>query len=643
MTGCDDNFESIQQQLKAERSPRAKEALRKFLQDHPKHPEALDLFGQIACEQGQYDEATDAIEQAIALRPDVAHLHHHLGYVYFVAGKVDQAIAAYRRGLAIDANDAQTQNNLGVALKAKGNFAEAIAAFQSASRLSPELAFPQRNLAEVLRLQGKLDQAIVHYQQALQLSPADAESHNGLGLVFSMQVKLDEAVAQFEEAIRIKPDYDEAENNLGTLLKATERFQEAVALYERVLRRRPDFVTARVNLGSVLIELGQFDEAIKHLEYALQINPNHAVAFHNLGDLALTDQYVFSADQLERIKSLVANHKGQHEETSALHFTLAGILDKQQHHDDAFEAYLQANHAQYRVLKAAGAAFDPASHHQKVQQTIDVFGRDFFQNKTLFSNSLDTEIPVVVVGMPRSGTTLLEQIIASHPHAAGAGELEAIEQLIPQVPALLNSGQEYPDCFSRAEAPAVRSIAQDYLNRLTANRHDAGRVVDKTWYNFYYLGLIALLCPRARIIHCRREAMDVGISCFFSNFNSIPWATRLEDIGAFYRSYEQLMKHWQKVLPLRMYEVSYEQLVADHETVSREMIDFCGLEWSDRCLEFYKNRRPVQTASRVQVRQPIYKTSIGRWKKYESHLAPLRESLRGAGIAEETLLDDCAS
>ena len=636
----DHDFASIQKQLAAGDLSQATNALRKFVQNHAEHVEALEQLSQLECQEGRFAEAIRCIQQAIELQPDVARLRHRLGSIYFSAGDTDQSIEAYLCGLAIEPNDAYAYNNLGVAFKTKGRLQEAVSAFQTAFRLHPELAFPHRNLADVLRLQGNLDLAITHYDRALQLAPGDAESHNGLGLVFSLQDKPDEAIAQFQLALRVKADYEEAKNNLATTLCAADKFEEAVPLYESAIQQRPDFVTARVNLGSLLIELGQFDKAIEHLEYALKIDPRNAVAFHNLGDLALANKYEFSEDQLHSINSLIESGPYRQEDAAALHFTLAGILDKQKLYDEAFKNYQLANDLQYRALKTTGVPFDPARHHQKLEKTKNVFGRDFFQSRQTSSQGLNTEVPVIVVGMPRSGTSLVEQIISSHPNAAGAGELEAMEQLSRQLPEIFQSAREYPDCVLHAEAQTIQRAGRMYLDQLTSGRGKAKRVVDKTWYNFYYLGLISLLFPRARIIHCRRETMDVCISCFCANFNSIQWAWRFEDIGFFYRSYTQLMDHWQEVLPLPIHELSYEQLVADHESASRKLIEFCGLDWSERCLEFYENKRPVQTASRVQVRQPIYNTSIGRWKKYESHLSPLRKALTNRTPTGEPAIAD---
>ena len=231
--------------------------------------------------------------------------------------------------------------------------------------------------------------------------------------------------------------------------------------------------------------------------------------------------------------------------------------------------------------------------------------------------------------MPRSGTTLVEQILASHPKAFGAGELRDFYLLTRDLSAYLQSSIPYPECAALLDQESARYLATGYLDHLLELSADATHVIDKAPNNFRHLGLIALLFPRVRLVHCRREALDVGLSCYFQYFRSQHFTNDLKHIGLYYREYERLMAHWKKVLPLPVLDVSYEDLVSDVEGVGRRMVDFCGLDWDDACLRFDKTNRTVLTASQWQVRQPIYKTSVQRWKNYEKHLGPLKRALDG--------------
>jgi hypothetical protein len=245
----------------------------------------------------------------------------------------------------------------------------------------------------------------------------------------------------------------------------------------------------------------------------------------------------------------------------------------------------------------------------------------------------DSPLPVFIVGMPRSGTTLVEQILASHPQVYGGGELRDLKEMVSQVWNSSGNSLSPGQTPLVPEPPAIRCLADGYLRQRLALSRGALRTTDKMPTNFYYLGLIALMFPNARILHCRRDPLDVCLSCYFTNFRDPPlYASDLEDLGFYYGHYQRLMEHWRKVLPHSILDVQYEELIENQEAVSRRMVEFCGLSWDDRCLEYYKSDRPVQTCSVWQVRQPIYSTSVGRWKHYAQHLDPLVQALELAGI-----------
>jgi hypothetical protein len=306
-------------------------------------------------------------------------------------------------------------------------------------------------------------------------------------------------------------------------------------------------------------------------------------------------------------------------ERAYLHFHLGHLYDRTGEYDRAFSHFRQGNNL-------VQSPYDSDEHHRLVSSLIRAY--DPASLATHPRATLPTEQPIFIVGMPRSGTTLVEQILTSHPRVYGAGELDDLSQIAAALPRTLGSAEPYPRCLDTLTQAQVDALAQQHLAKLAALSGNAPRVTDKMPLNFLNLGLIALLFPHARVIHCTRDPLDTCLSCYFCNFaGNLPYTYDLAHLGQFYKEYTRLMRHWKKVLPVRMREVSYEQLVADPEAQMRALVAFCGLDWDGNCLEFHNTERAVMTASDVQVRRPIYNSSVGLWRRYEKHLAPLLEAL----------------
>jgi tetratricopeptide (TPR) repeat protein len=377
-------------------------------------------------------------------------------------------------------------------------------------------------------------------------------------------------------------------------------------------------VEAHNNLGSALKSKGLFAEAALEYEAALAIEPDYALAIKNLADISKIqpdDPLIPRIEQLLRSESLPVERREQ------CHFALGKCFNDVGTYDKAFEQYRAGNE-----IKKERHSFDAGAYARETDRLMATFDRAFFEQRN--SHGSNSERPIFIVGMPRSGTTLVEQIIASHPDVFGAGELPHFNRLVKNLPARLRDAA-YPECVAGIDPKTASQLADEYLGYLRSLSPDAPQVTDKLPQNFRHLGLITLLLPHARIISCRREPLDVCLSCYFQDFFAQPFSHDLADIGRFYREYDRLMAHWISVLPLPILEVQYEDLVGDMEAVSRRMISFCGLNWDDACLAFHKHERPVQTASDWQVRQPIYRTSVERWRRYEKHLEPLKQVLTG--------------
>ncbi len=449
------------------------------------------------------------------------------------------------------------------------------------------------NLGNALREQGNLAEAETLYRQAIAMNPAIAEAHNGLGVILWISGATVEAVASYREALRLAPNRADIHHNLGHAYR----------------------------------DLGQFDEAKREYAAALRLSPGDVKIYYSLSVI----HRFTSADQsmIEELEAVGTRVDLSPFERRQLHFTLGKAYDDLGQYDRAFSHFHQGN-------ELARPDFDRQLFVRLVERLEAWFPQSRFGAGRDSGNP--SQLPIFIVGMPRSGTTLVEQILASHPQVYGCGELADTDTMANELWGNRLSGPVVPPPPPGLEPNRLAQLAEAYLQRRRAVCGNALRFTTKMPTNFFHLGLIALLFPKARVIHCRRDPLDTCLSCFFTDFRKAPpYHYRLEDLGLYYRLYMRLMEHWRAVLPLPMLEVQYEDLVGRPEELSRQMIDFCGLPWDDRCLRYYETRRPVQTLSVWQVRQPIYSTSINRWKHYIQHLDPLLRALApeaGAGPDE---------
>jgi tetratricopeptide (TPR) repeat protein len=538
----------------------------------------------------------------------------------------EAAIARLRQAIQADPVDADLHNNLGVFLTHTGCLGDAVACYRQALRLRPHFADAWNNLSYVLCGLGQVEEARGCAEQALLLRPHFAEASNHLGLALLELGRHQEAAEQFQKALRLQPRFAQARHNLGKAFEEQGRLAEALVCFEQTLQLQPGLPEPHVALADVLKKLGQFEQAVGQLRQALRLKPEEALAYCYLSQFASHGWYLFSEAEVGCVRALLKNDRLTLLQRSLLHLTLGNVLDRQEAFDEAFCHFTQAGALRKEWLRQIGQAFDPAAHRALIDGLIATFDEAFFQHQRPPISA--SELPVFIIGMPRSATTLVEQILSSHPQVAGAGELRDLPQLVASLAKRGQDGSGYPMCMPAVPVQDFRVAAEKYLAHLTRIGGGAIRVVDKMCEHFLHLGVIALAFPRARIIHCRRNPLDICLSCFFENFKGVNYSWALEDLAVYYREYERLMAHWQRCLPLEVWEVRYEDLVSRQEKVSRELIAFCGLPWTDRCLAFHENPRPVHTASAVQVRRPLYTRSIGRWQNYAAHLGPLRDALQ---------------
>jgi tetratricopeptide (TPR) repeat protein len=545
----------------------------------------LHLLGVALYQSGDVEQAAGLFAQAIGIRGDVAHYHGNLGNALRELGRLDEAVASYRMALTLKPTLADAYVGLGTIYYHQGMLAEAIACLQRACALDPDMAATHNSLGYALHVQGRYDAARHCYERALALDPRLADAWNNLGFTLQAQGRSEAAIDCFERALGLEPGFAEAANNLGNAQKECGRFDQALASYDRAIAARPDYAQAHFNRAD-------------------------GKTFH-AGDPDL--------EALQRLAD--ASARMPRDDAPHIHFALAKALDDVGETDRAFEQLLRGN-----ALKRATLAYDEATLEAFLLRIRAVFDRAFLEARAGAGHP--TMLPVFIVGMPRSGSTLVEQILASHPQVQTAGEYNHLEQAAYRK---LDAGPpgRYPESI-RAAAPAVLlDIARDYLARLPPVPEDTIRIIDKLPGNFMHLGLIKAILPNARIIHVSRDPLDTCLSCFSKLFREgQAFSYDLAELGRYYRRYSALMRHWREVLPAgSLLEVSYEAVVADLPAEARRLIDFCGLGWDEQCLSFHRNRRVVATASAVQVRQPLFSSSVGRWRRYAARLQPLVAAL----------------
>lgn len=628
------------------------EAARKAVSLIPHNPDAHNHLGLAFQMQGQLDEAVAAFKEAIDLRPEFALAYNNLGGVYRDLEKPDEALAAYREAVRLAPTLPLALSNLGQALLEKGEKDESEKYCKEAVRLSPQFPEGLSNLGNVLRAKDNLKDAKDCYRIALKMRPGVAMIHSNLGQALQQEGNLDEAIKCYQQAIALDSKSSRFESYLASALAEKDDYAGAAQHYRRALELKPNFAEAHNGLGSVLHEQGDFKGAIAAFEEALKLKPDFADAFSNLGgayaelgDMEKANFYYREAircdpeyvgalsvlttherdkmpeEDIKKMEEFLAREHLTDWKRSTLHHGLAHYYDAKKEYAVAADHAAKGNAFRKEIWIRQGKGYSADDHTGFVTFLMKQFTPSFFERVKGWG--LDTEVPVFVCGMPRSGTTLLEQILGSHPRIFGAGELAIAKDTFDKLPKWMDK-QVAPSLLVPELTKEVVQIAgNEHLSRLRPYHPTADRIVDKMPDNYMWLGFLAAIFPKAKFIYSNRDLHDVAVSCWITNFKQIRWASDQLDIANRIRNHMRLMDHWRKVLPVPLLEVKYEETVDDLEGVARKMLDFVGVEWDPACLAFHESKRAVRTASLSQVRQPVYKRSVQRWKNYEQALKPI--------------------
>jgi tetratricopeptide (TPR) repeat protein len=624
----------------------------------PNYPEALCNLGAALQALGQSAEAVEQLRRALELRPDFVVAHSNLGIALRDVGQKDEALEHFRRAVELDPSFAPAQTNLGQTLLDKGQTNEALPPCQEAVRLDPNSAVLHHNLGNVNRVLERLVDAKVSYLEALRLDPKLALSNAHLGLVLQRENQLNDALVWLKKAVELEPSSADYWQWLAELHDEMEEPGEAVPCWERVITIDPDRAQGHLSLGWALQDESRFGEAREHYDIAIQLQPDFAAAYLNLGGLheelgdlkaaeeafrtSLAKQPAFALpharlatllrsklpdSDLAALEERLKDDKLPQNPRGRLLFALAHALDGHGEHARAAECLREGN-ALTLENNHTRREYAPAEHERFIDSLVQLFDRDLFAR--LSGAGSESRRPLFVFGLPRSGTTLIEQILASHSQIYGGGEMRLARRSFEAIPGVLGRTGAPRESVAYLDRPAVGRLAEQHLENLA--KIDGGRnvmVADKMPDNYMYIGMLSIMFPRATFIHCRRDLRDVAVSCWMTDFRSIRWANDQNNIASRFGQYHRIMNHWRDVLPVPIHEVQYEQTVTDLESTARGLIAATGLPWEAACLDFHRTERPIRTASVMQVRQPVYQRSVARWKNYEPALAELFAALPG--------------
>jgi len=599
----------------------------------------------------QLNEVIDCCKRVTRLSPDHAGAHFNLAIGLQQTGHLSEAEFSYRQCLRIDPNNIPALINLGKLHGKEGNHEDALRFFEKATVVDPGCSEAYYCMGVQLQAVGKLNEAVTVYQKAINSRPDYFEAMNNLGHVLNELGELNKALRVFISLLNINSESPEAHNNIGIVYDSMGKAQEAEESYRKAIAIDPTLIDTRSHLGYLLASEGRTRDALDCFDANIELFPDHessiagkAVALEKLGQLeeaytTLDSALINTTDNPDLVlayctimlrkndtagaiiqaERLLSSDSIPPKGIADLNFILGNLYEKNRDYSIAFKHFEVAN-------SVSPCPYSHESHVRYINNIISSTGREILER--IPKNRLTFREIVFIVGMPRSGTSLIEQILASHPDVFGAGELRFIGDIAASFSPPLDKDSNYPTGIANLTQSDVDVLARRYIEPVERLADESLLITDKMPHNFLYLGLISILFPKARIIHVTRFPLDNCLSLFFHGFNPMhSYTTNLDFLGRYYKEYQRLMSHWKNTLNIPIMEICYEDVINNLEGSTRRLLDFCQLDWSDNCLKFYNNNRFVKTPSYNQVRQPIYSSSINRWKYYKDFLAPLEAAL----------------
>jgi len=645
-----DTFDRIVDCIQSGKPAEAEALALQILADHPDDPNILRVLGVALMRQGKFDEALGHLSLSVEIAPELAGGHEQYGLALVAAGRLDEAEESLLTASKLDPNSSTVHSKLARLLAMQGRDEESRKLHGRVLELNPHEQKMQD--AKKLHVDGKHDEARNLVKSVLREDPDNVDALNLMGGIRIAQGAHNDAEAFFRRAVVIAPDFAVAWSNLGASLREQGNFEEAVEALERALSLEPGNVEWHSYLGTMLLVWGKEERALASFEAALAIQPELAGALHSKGhvlktmgkqddairayraaasarpelgeiywSLANLKTFGFEPEEVEFMQSQLDSAELTDESRLHFHYSLGKHFEDQEDYPKAFEHYTQGGD-----IKRANVSYDPVEFDVQTDKIIETFTPEFFEERASFGYS--DPAPILIVGLPRSGSTLIEQILSSHSQVDGTAELSDLMTLAYQTKLNRFDNLTYPASLMDMDADSVEDIGKEYIDGTFHHRKGAPFFCDKMPNNFSHIGFLHLILPNAKVIDARRHPLDSCFGTFKQLFaKGQPFSYDFFDLGQYYNCYIRLMEHWDHVLPGKVLRVQYEDNVADLENQARRMIEYCGLEWEDQVLRFYETERSVKTASSEQVRQPIYSKSVNSWKRYETELAELTQIL----------------
>ena len=612
---------NLVEQGRWQEAKQACQELDKPLQDNV---ELLSLQGIIHGRLGEHQSAQQYFRRVTELRPDDPQSYNNLGLVLGQLNRHEEALQVFQKAIQLKPDFFEAWFNLGRMMAGLGRYQAALKSFNRALDQDPHHAEARTNAGIVLFILNRYSEAAEYLQQALLDRPDDK---NGLFYLGQCQLRLgcfDRALEIFDQLIRTDPHDPKLHHARGNVYVESKQPERALASFQEALRLDPGYGNVYFDMGVALQSLGDLSQANEAHRKAIACDPGNVRAYRSLAN---NKKFTDPADaDLRAMLAVLQERQLSWEEQMFMHFALGKVYEDLSDDDRSFEHYARAN-----KLMRDSYEYDPGPEQEYFERLKNCFSEAFFEGHADRDPLSAVEfVPVFIVGMPRSGTTLCEQILASHPNVYGAGELKALGDMLNDYSLmdLDTMAAALDDGKTQALADRYRQLAR------VACPQGRSHIVDKMPHNFRFVGFIRLMFPHARVIHCVRNPVDTSLSCYKRYFagSGVRFAYDLVELGRYYCLYRDLMAHWHRVLPGFVHDLGYEELIADQEGQTRRLLEVCGLPWDQRCLSFYETRRSVTTNSYNQVRQPIYSSSVQSWRRFESHLAPLLDELRHCGI-----------